>query len=567
MPERELPLYSESSPRIPEKRGDFLDERELPNTDGEGAIVVSQEEAEVEARRVLQKIKGMSSFDTNERFEPKTEKKNERLGKARAAVEILIEITREHSGRIRSFGDELKLVARGPKEFFLKTKAFFDLKVFQKEIRAALADPEERTEALRIINQMVNGIYGDENIQTHYRENADIARKVFGIAFSTVSSNKDLPTQEFGEEDEKLLWSILTGVAKYHYKGSLTNWKENPKIEGFFRSFSSFVQKQIETIKQNPEKYHKEIDDCTYALLPLIYKGEEFDSQSEKLLLDIFLIADNEEKKDDAIGSYKYRDVLLHLVDEIGIPSEKLNNPDKNAEYGERENFIKNFRALLALERATPGSVKKLWKEYGILTFARYPKELLLRQLSQEFDIDHPYGVVLYPREDWNGGFYSGKNALQDLSTSSEQLGVNVRVFECEGRIDMVKKLVRLERAYGEKQKIKFALIGGHGDKSSLQFAPDSAMIKEINKGNIIHSKALPELRSFFDPQATVILNSCSTGTDDGIGQTLSKLAHIRVIAPDFNCGLKKLALVQEGNNLNFEVEYSGSAYTRDYRS
>lgn len=193
-----------------------------------------------------------------------------------------------------------------------------------------------------------------------------------------------------------------------------------------------------------------------------------------------------------------------------------------------------NLKSIIELESKKPGAAKFLYKEFGIADFGRYPVDLLLKQYEEADNIKNPYGVVIFPRNDWNGAFYETGRKLKSLLVGLENHNFSLRVFECEGKFGVARALLKLNKKYnppdGSGHKISLAIIGGHGTENSIQFGgkgeSNSLYLEDLT------GKGAQKTNKFFEENPTIILVSCSTGVDKGIGQKLSKVLGARVIAP-----------------------------------
>jgi len=225
------------------------------------------------------------------------------------------------------------------------------------------------------------------------------------------------------------------------------------------------------------------------------------------------------------------------------------------------------------------GCVKPLAKQFGIRDFARYPYELLVDQYLNMDKDDSPYGVILYPFRDHNGVFYGDVGAFDDLH---EQLRgkYRIRVIECEDKIDIAKNLGRLRKKYPE-HKISFAIVGGHGSKSSIVFGgndkknileisdfylprgkepSDTHFVKAIKEGRSLpgHYDKRIDKSSFFEPNSNIVLVSCSTGAKRGIAQKLSQALGMKIIGPEISTNFSSFnpEITPQGN-LVFHPEYT----------
>ncbi|MFA6321878.1 MAG: hypothetical protein WCX71_00170 [Candidatus Buchananbacteria bacterium] len=201
-----------------------------------------------------------------------------------------------------------------------------------------------------------------------------------------------------------------------------------------------------------------------------------------------------------------------------------------------------NLNAVRALEETKPGVCQFLNQEFNIADFARYPNDLLIRQYEEADSLDKPYGVIIYPRSDHNGAFYNDCEVLKSLYDQVEK-DLSLRVAECSGKLDFVRTLIKFDRRYNSSDqsghKISLAIIGGHGTKDSIKFGrynffkPGSPEQERwsITTDDLTGQTAAGATK-FFEKMPTIILSSCSTGAENGIGQKLSEVLGAKVIAP-----------------------------------
>lgn len=221
--------------------------------------------------------------------------------------------------------------------------------------------------------------------------------------------------------------------------------------------------------------------------------------------------------------------------------------------------IVRNITAITQLEHTRPGACELLYKEFGIADFGRYPTQLLETQCEEAGSSNKPYGVVLFPRNDWNGAFYGDNLALNELF---EELHgeFGLRVVECEGKMDVARALIDLNRRYnpadGSGHKISLAIIGGHGTENSIRFGGDDdrhALFTEDLQG-----RGVQRTSEFFKDNPTFILVSCSTGADKGIGQKLSEIMGAKVIAPKVPTSISKYQVgKRKGGKFRFNAEYT----------
>ena len=217
---------------------------------------------------------------------------------------------------------------------------------------------------------------------------------------------------------------------------------------------------------------------------------------------------------------------------------------------GIRENLI----VIAELEQAKPGTSLFLYKEFGIMDFGRYPKEMLQKQAEEFEDTSKPYGVIMYPRNDHNGAFYQDKNIFSDFLKSLND-EFSIRVVECEGKMDIAKYFIKLNRKYnpldGSGHKISLVIIGGHGAKNNIKFGGEDQ--RHSLSVEDLMGKGTEKVSQFLEEKSTVILVSCSTGTERGIGQELSIKLKAKVIAPKIPTNLASLQAIKNETTQRFE--------------
>ena len=214
------------------------------------------------------------------------------------------------------------------------------------------------------------------------------------------------------------------------------------------------------------------------------------------------------------------------------------------------ETIRKNLERMADLEKERPGCVRVLREEFGIENFARYPKELLVDQYDTKDDQSLPYGIVINPKADNNGAF-AGKEDGGAIGTvwGTLQGKYRLRVFEAGSKFGIAKILLQTEQRYQKHggEKISFALIGGHGEPDHIEFG--GGMNEEILTATDLGGSAAARTKNrFFKENPTLVLSSCSTGKEGGIGQKLSEVLGARVIGPDVPTPLPSVSVSLDAN-------------------
>lgn len=228
----------------------------------------------------------------------------------------------------------------------------------------------------------------------------------------------------------------------------------------------------------------------------------------------------------------------------------------------------KNLRSLMDLEKWKQGSAVLLNKEYGIADFGRYPMDTLKEQyLIHNKDV--PYGLIIYSEDDHSGALYEHVDQLAALDKNLLGFNIHSRIVEVGGKRDLARFLIKFDRTYGRTQKLEYALMAGHGgedwDESHNESSGRGSAIKlgsgrkEFTNNDIIRLKS-ESMAKFFKPQATIVLFSCSTGADTGIASLFSEKSGLKVIAPPDDTGINHISATQDGETIDFDVEYSKSS-------
>lgn len=320
-------------------------------------------------------------------------------------------------------------------------------------------------------------------------------------------------------------------------------WKDYPRMGlTFLERHADFIEASEQTVRSQSWFVYG------YALTRLVLKGNDPEIAEERLQK----ILDSNPSKMAIVEVVKYavmynwnQEKVKNLFDQIGrkygwnmdvfFKSWK-NNSSNQDPIGFREDVVKNLSEMIWAERDAPGSTRYLHEECGITNFRRYPREMLIEQYNKREDADTPYGVICYPQSDHNGAFGNRSYEWQYLTESIDRLKsdghpVNIRFVEIENKRELFKNLARLDRRYGDKQKISFMLLGGHGTPNSIQLGPDEDESHKIRVEDIERISS-EKLASYFKPDFTLMLESCSTGKNGGIAQKISQALQCTVTAP-----------------------------------
>lgn len=259
--------------------------------------------------------------------------------------------------------------------------------------------------------------------------------------------------------------------------------------------------------------------------------------------------------------------MIRGYIGKIGMPVGQITDAWRRSDSSYGKAIDRNINRLKILEQARPGIAKTLFEQFGIMDFGRYPAALLLDQFDHREE-DVPYGVIIYPRDDYSGAFYHDEDIFGDLKRSLEGK-YHLRVIEADGKYSLARRLISLNNRYGDKNKISFGIIGGHGTKDSIAFGSKREGTPDKSRGHLLPDDLLhpgaQRSKEFFEKGCTLVLVSCSTGENEGIGQKLSEVFGCEVIAPDKPTGISSIRAKVENHHLKLEANYYDLDSTRFY--
>ena len=278
----------------------------------------------------------------------------------------------------------------------------------------------------------------------------------------------------------------------------------------------------------------------------------------------------------DAAMILRAEELIEDALMPAGLPTQELLSDWRRSTKPERESHVRyaNFKAIIDIERKKKGACEFLHKEFGISDFGRYPTKLLLKQVEEFESRKNPYGVIIFPRDDWNGAFYGDVYALKELY---EQLGgeFSLRVFECETKTDIARVLIKSDRRYNPKDgsghKISLLVLGGHGTERNINFGGYGEKLKANRSlsADDLMGGGVRRAGQFFEENPTIILSSCSTGAEGGIGQELSERFGAKVIAPKEPTSMEAIyASRRRGQTkFRFNAKYVAAGSKKLYKS
>ena len=346
------------------------------------------------------------------------------------------------------------------------------------------------------------------------------------------------------------------------------------------------IQKEIETQLDSEEGPQESLYDCASVLRVAVQHGNpEMVRVASDLLVKMFRIkhkdrqgnekffADSsiaeliktvfeKDSKEDTGTETQGRPInaLAKILESYGLNPKSFWEAWQLSVPAERrvETFLENLKTIRNLESERPQIVSTLSQQFGIRNFARYSEDLLVQQFDER-DKSVPYGIVLYPIDDWNGAFSGNtkQKVFEQLKEQLGQYGYTIRILEAKGKIEVAKSLVRLNESYGQEHKISFGIIGAHGNKNTMVFGREGEQ-GELRPQDFL-GKGVQRAGKFFADKPVIILDSCLVGQDKGIAESLSKAYNAKVIASDGTVsGIRDIKVKSAGDEqLDFDVDFS----------
>ncbi len=430
-----------------------------------------------------------------------------------------------------------------------------------ENLKAVLQVKELRSEILRNLHDFFDekrGYLIAQNIETGFDRYSFVDAKGFPVEVArTVNESIHEIIENKGItviEDNPGLFKVLNETIRY-CPDSLTEQVKNNFI-------NLMLEKGMNLEMANLSKYENLID-----LMMSGEKKEIFISVMQEKIEILF-----EEKDwfqvDMALRTYSpiVDDMLCSKLDsylsanfDITLLEIKMawQIGEKNAPFN---NFDENMTRIEEIERERPGITKTLLHEFGIKEFKRYSKEVLIKQYDEK-DIDGPYGIILYTNDDHNGAFDLNGDVISSLSEQTSAGNMMTRIGEFDSNYELIKRLAVFNARYGDKQKISYLLLGAHGSENGFA----TSFMGHVDK-TILEGQGVKKIKQYFVENPEIILASCSTGAENGIGQKMSAIYDAHVLAPKKPTNVKSISVsFNENKKPIFNVEYRDKDDLRVY--
>lgn len=229
-----------------------------------------------------------------------------------------------------------------------------------------------------------------------------------------------------------------------------------------------------------------------------------------------------------------------------------------NYQYGSIQD---NLTEMSLIENVHPGGVKELNEKYNIYEFRRYSYDMLVYQLEHEED-QTPYGLVIFPRSDYNGAFDHIGNSLYNVFLDTKEKHL-MRIYEASSKYDVARIFLECDKKYGEQNKVSYLILGGHGQRELLDLGSHVAPhVGKSNKNYIFKhdflGKGVKKVEKFFVEKPTIALISCSTGADKGLIDNFSTVYNAEVVAPKIPTSVKDMkARYDKTGQVHLDIEWT----------
>lgn len=263
---------------------------------------------------------------------------------------------------------------------------------------------------------------------------------------------------------------------------------------------------------------------------------------------------------------------ILQWWDDAGSDYEQIDAEGKPRVIWEKQwTYKNNIEALIDLEKKRPKSAKVLRDEFGIRNFGRYPLEILMKQYDER-NKQGRHGIVITAKSDYNGAFFNSA-WVGTLSSELQQLQppTFLRVVEVDSKRSLGRIYAHFDKRYGQAHKLSFGIYNGHGTAYSIRL---NTKVKAeeglIHIDDLANPLQLGHLRGYYinhNKRPTIILGSCSTGADKGIGEEMEKKALVSLFAPSKPTSIKEIHVknIPDSEELDFTVEYKDNDALRIY--
>lgn len=395
----------------------------------------------------------------------------------------------------------------------------------------------------------------------------------------------------YGEKTDASLRAIIAlaeGDSKF---GDYAAYKEDAQD---LDHFADLVEKIIrEEINSDPNDWESKIKSFSQALFPIFEHGNR-DNQfrAAKIAADVFSWQGRQfgiSAADSAVFAMLKRlkakgldNLDLHRKEEFFFHEMmRAYDLDPNDVYDAWTKSVRNkrhkfsdiaYRNLTTIREIDFGTslfesdvVSFLNKEYGLYDFSRYPSDLLIQQYMEKDRADMPYGLIITPRDDWNGAFYQDRDIYRNVFHRIQLIGRPdehwiMRVVEVENKRELGRFALKFSKTYGQAE---FGIVGGHGAPKDIGLGAGYKNMEIFNIDDLLGRGVQRGGAMLFQKGSTIILNSCETGVESGVAQQASETFGYKIIGPEQQTSIKQIIVENHDDKLQFRVEYNkGASHT-----
>lgn len=202
------------------------------------------------------------------------------------------------------------------------------------------------------------------------------------------------------------------------------------------------------------------------------------------------------------------------------------NDREKDQSVGNRQQKVRNNVVKLMELNDAGVDISKMTSRYGIRNFTRYKTETLIAQQEARYN---PGGntLVLSAESDWNG-------AIQTVEQNIDKSGWEEPIYAEIGSLsDIARRLIYVNKTHGPVNRL---YIDVHGSETGMYPGSGDKRKYAITVEAILESRGIKRLieRGLLTKDCEIILQSCNTGHEDGVGDVISEKTGLRTTAPPY---------------------------------
>lgn len=230
--------------------------------------------------------------------------------------------------------------------------------------------------------------------------------------------------------------------------------------------------------------------------------------------------------------------ILQAWIDSAGVPADVL-------------------QSMRRIERAQPGAITTLMREFGVANYHRYPESVLIKQVERQSESKPNYGIIMGARADHNSALVGTKQAIEHLANQlADDCDLVVVEFGTMSELNERLRVVGTQQP-PTRQQAKFGLIMAHGNRDAIVGGRvrdgGDAYVTVADAGTTLHAAR----HKYFTPDATWIISVCETGQPGGMAEVIAEDLDITTIAPPFQAGVEDITVRRLGDGrYDFKVRY-----------